>query len=87
MSHERNIVNICVADAIGNREKPISTTIEITRKLPDFESLEEAEQYYSIDASRLATALFDSLPQGTRLRLLEKLLSLEIKNNGYFRGL
>lgn len=55
-----------------------SAIIEISFKLPDFKSLEEARAVYKSEAEQVMAAL-KYLPQGTRHQLL--ILMLEEKGN------
>jgi hypothetical protein len=58
-------------------------TIHIAGQVPDFESLEAAENFYEEEAQRLMSALATSLPQGTIHRLLIHMLH-HVKC--YYRG-
>jgi hypothetical protein len=75
-------VIIAKAQPIG-QEKVNGSTIHIADKVPDFESLEAAENFYEEEAQRLMSALATSLPQGTIHRLLVHMLQ-HVKC--YYRG-
>jgi len=74
------------ADPIGPR-RPKSVLIDISYKLPKQMSLEQAEEYYDRQAQAIVDALFNSLPQGTRIRIVKKLFEKELSEFGFFRGI
>lgn len=54
--------------------------IRIDRVIPNMssKSLQYVELFYQGQAQRIATALFDSLPQGTRHRLIMELMAIDL---------
>ena len=69
-------VSICKAEPLGNNSVP-DTIIEITDKLPEFVSMEDAEKFYQNQAAAIVDALFNSIPQGTRWRVLAELMKVQ----------
>lgn len=67
-------VRVYKAQPITKNEEVKSVTIYINAEIEHAKTLEDAEFVYQEDASMLADALFNSLPQGTADRLLIELL-------------
>lgn len=78
-------INLSIAEPIGDTH-PQPVTIIINDKIPKTETLDEAREFYTMQASVLARSLFNALPQGTRHRLLIELIQLEAQNS-LFRGI
>lgn len=75
-------VKIHMAEGIG-QTMPQPVSLEIDTELPstdEIKSLDEIESLFARDASLIAEALYNSLPQGARLRLVIELMKLESKN-------
>lgn len=72
-------VAIYKASPITRNEPVEDMAIVIGGDIPECNTLEEAENFYEGQASTLAKALFESLPQGTRWRLIIELMKLETK--------
>jgi hypothetical protein len=79
-------INVCQAETFLDR-LPQPAVINIKRRLPKFDSLKSAADLFNTQADMIAGALYRSLPAGTRIRLLHKLMEYEISANGYFRGI
>lgn len=66
------VIKICMAEPLGGNS-PIPVIIEITDKLPKFQSAEvflaAADSFYQDQAEQICKALHESLPQGTFDRL------------------
>lgn len=82
-------ITVHKADA-GLSETPVqAVTIHITQELDHTHSKESIHDWYAVyqaDAEAIAEALANSLPQGTRVRLVAELLKKEAQTSG-FRGL
>jgi hypothetical protein len=86
---EKRILNLGIADPIADNF-PAETVISINQGIPDFNggnALEDAGEYYQDQAEQLVDALTHSLPSGTRLRVIKLMLTYEIQERGFFRGL
>lgn len=78
-------VNLSIAESIGDTY-PQPVTIIINDKIPEAKTLDQSREFYTEQAAILARSLFDSLPQGTRHRLLIELMQLEVQNS-LFKGI
>jgi len=68
-------IKVAKYDPLNNAEEARDTIIEITEKIPPLWSdLERAKEFYESEASKLAEALCNGLPQGTLHQLVIKLL-------------
>ena len=66
-------------------DKPVeSFTVEISKKLPGFTSIDDARALFSDDAEKIFSALKSSVPQSTRHYLAQLLLG-DFEN--LYRGL
>ena len=65
---------IAKATPIGKESSVVNTTIQITDNLPDYVSLEQSTEFFTLQAMQLSEALFNSLPQGTMDRLLAEMM-------------
>jgi len=78
-------MRVCVAkaDSLDPFVEIEDTIIEITDELPKFDDEGKAAWYYDYQATRIATALQNSLPQATFERLIVELLR---RMAGVYRG-
>jgi len=67
------IINIHKAQGISGKEIP-AVQINIETETPDFETLEQVDRVYEIDALKIGKTLLDCLPEGTIDRPLAHLL-------------
>lgn len=70
----RNNIFICKANSY-RKLKIIPAEIHINQALPKFENPEAAEKLFDEEAEELYQALKNSLPKGTRIQLLLKLMA------------
>lgn len=75
------------AEAISNKDTVTESILHISKELPKMNTLAATELIFESDAQAIVDALLDGLPQGTRMRVVKKLLEYEVSKNGYFRGL
>lgn len=75
---------VCKADPITDNEPVPDAQINITEKLPEYESLEKAEAFYKLEAELIADILTNHLSQGVRHQLLLALLKKDALN--LYRG-
>lgn len=67
-------IQVCKADPITDNEPVEDAQINITGKLPEYESLKDAEEFYKIQSMKIMDILEKHLPQGTRHQLMIRML-------------
>jgi hypothetical protein len=75
---QKSMVYICKADPITRNEPVPDMILNITNPIPDHKGFEECKKFHQEEAERLAQALFESLPQGTRHELIISLMQREV---------
>ena len=65
---------IAKASPIGKDSLVVDTTIRIIGEVPNFDTLEEGTEFFTLQAMQISEALFNSLPQGTLDYLLIEIM-------------
>lgn len=68
------IYEIVKASPIGKDSSAVDIMIRITGEVPEFNTLHEGEEFFTLQAMQISEALFNSLPQGTMDRLLAEMM-------------
>lgn len=73
-------VLICKADPLHGDDPIEDVTIQIIEAIGEGRTLSESKVFFESQAQKLAEALFKSLPQGTRERLLIYLMQQSVSS-------